>query len=347
MLSQIRLAHFRNFIHADFTFGTHLTLIVGDNAKGKTSLLEAIHTAVYGTGFRQSREVELIHWNADDCIVDVQFKEDDTNFRFQVRLTKINTDRVHKTYYVNKTSKSAVQYAKNQTQAVLFAPEQIRIITGSPSRKRNYFDSVISAVDPLYKKALHSYEHALRRRNKVLEQYEDPGHLHEELFFWNQSLIENGAFVSQKRTDYVRFLNEHPNVDGKKFRAEYHKDAFSQARLERMFEKEMRFRRTLIGPQKDDFVLFLDGKQEKNISLYGSRSEQRMAVFWLKLNELAFFQRESDQKPLLLLDDIFSELDGHNRELIMKMIKNHQTITTTTEHEVEDLAEMPEVVIEL
>lgn len=347
VLSKLQITNFRNFSSSTFEFSPNLTLIVGENARGKTSVLEGLYTSIYGTGFRESREVELIHWDSDDSIVDALYTDGDVKQRFQMRLLRVGETRVQKKFFVNKTAKSSFQYRKNQMQAVLFAPEQIRIITGSPSRKRRYFDTVISSVDLSYKKSLRSYENALKRRNKVLEIYQNESDALRELSYWNALVVEHGMELTKKRTLYTQFLNDHPYIDGKEFRIEYHPNNISMLVLNDVLSKELRYRRTLVGPQKDDFELFLKGKKEKNVSLYGSRSEQRMAVFWLKLNELKLFEKDSKEKPLLLLDDIFSELDDHNRELVMKMIKDHQTIATTTEEDIQKIAQIPEVIIEL
>lgn len=346
-LKQIHLTNFRNFEKADFQFSPYLTLIIGENARGKTSLLEAVFSSVYGTGFRETREIELVRWEYDDNLIESVYKEQDQKTFFQVRMQKSSETTVRKTYYVNKTGKSSNQYRSMQTQAVLFAPEQIQIITGSPSRRRRYFDEVISAVDREYRKKLRYYENALRKRNKILERYEDELRLFDELRFWDNYLLEHGEYISKKRHSYIEYLNNHPSINGKKFSITYLQDLFSQKRLNEVKNREYRLRRTLIGPQKDDFIFNLYSPSEKNVSLYGSRSEQRMAVFWLKLNELSYFEEHTATKPLLLLDDIFSELDEHNRELVMAMIKEHQTIATTTEEEVKDLAEMPEEIIRL
>ncbi len=347
ILKHIHLTNFRNFEKADYQFSPYLTLIVGENARGKTSLLEAAFSSVYGTGFRETREIELIRWDYDENLVEAVFKDQDQETFFQVRMQKSSDTTVRKTFFVNKTGKSSNQYRSMQTQAVLFAPEQIQIITGSPSRRRRYFDEVISSVDREYKKKLRYYENALRKRNKILEYYEDELQAFEELRFWDNYLIEHGEYISKKRASYIEYLNAHPSVNGKNFSVVYSQDFFSQDRLNEVKKREYRLRRTLIGPQKDDYVFNLHAPQDKNVSLYGSRSEQRMAIFWLKLNELSYFEEQTESKPLLLLDDIFSELDDHNRELVMNMIKEHQTIATTTEEEVKDLAEMPEEIIHL
>lgn len=347
VLSKLQITNFRIFSVSSFQFSPNLTLIIGENAKGKTSLLEAVHTSVYGTGFRESREAELIHWDNDEGILEAHFLDGDINQRFQIRLFKIEDAHVQKKFFVNKAIKSVSQYRKHQIHAVLFAPEHIQITTGSPSRKRRYFDTVISTVDIAYKKSLRSYEHAFRQRNKVLESYENESDLIRELSYWNMLVIEHGSELTLKRNSYIQFLNDHPHIDGKEFRIEYHSNQISADLLAKIYVKELRYRRTLIGPQKDNFEIFFKKQKEKNISLYGSRSEQRMAIFWLKLNELNFFEQYSKEKPILLLDDIFSELDEYNRELIMHMIIDHQTIVTTTEQNIADLALMPKVVIRL
>jgi len=346
-INDITLVSFRNFKKSSFKFGDFLTLVIAENAKGKTNLLEAVYTVVNGTGFRESRESELILWDAPDCIIDSDFSDGEYKSKFQIRLTKTAENRVQKKYFINKTHKSSSQYQKNQTQSVLFAPEQIRIVTGSPSRKRRYFDVVLSSVDPDYKKSLRYFENALRRRNKLLENYENMKVLEDQIGYWNDLLISYGSAIFKKRQMYADFLNGNPDVDDKYFQVKYLKNEFSKERLKNVQEREIRFRRTLIGPQKDDFVFYLGKDSPKDAGLYGSRSEQRMAVFWLKLNELLFFEKKSGQKPILLLDDVFSELDENNRKLVMGMIKKYQTIATTTEDEIVDLSQMPEETIRL
>ncbi|MBP9691188.1 DNA replication and repair protein RecF [Candidatus Woesebacteria bacterium] len=346
-LTHIYLTNFRNFAHSDFPIGPDLTLIIGQNARGKTSLLEGIYCTVYGTGFRESREVELVRWEADANLIEGTFSDGDHDNLFQLKLQQTSETKVQKSFYVNKTKKTSTQYRTLQTHAVLFAPEQIQIITGSPSRRRRYFDEVLSAIDLDYKKKLHNYERALRRRNKILEVFEDEIQLLSEIAYWNAYLIEQASYITHARQQYIAFLNSHPEVNGKEFTITYHKDEFSQSRLIEAQTREYRFRRTLIGPQKDDFEVFLHEPKVKEVSLYGSRSEQRMAIFWLKLNELLYFEQASHAKPILLLDDIFSELDDRNRELVMKVIREYQTIATTTEEEIKDLSQMPEEVIRL
>ncbi len=344
VIQSVSLVHFRNFTKASFNFSSTLTLIVGENARGKTSLLEAVYTSVYGTGFRESREMELIKWESDQAIVESVFHEKNFSTLYQIHLRKEADNRVKKSFYINKTLKSYIQYHKIQTRAVLFAPQHIEVITGSPARRRAYVDTVLSSYDFEYRKTLHNYENALRKRNKVLEQYTNIAQLEKEIAFWNDYLIERAFILSQRRHAYVDYLNNNRLLSGKEFTIEYKADNFTKERLDEVYSQELRLRRTVIGPQKDDFILYLHDPSKKNVCLYGSRSEQRMAIFWLKLNELHLFEKSTSYKPILLLDDIFSELDIHNRELVMNMIREYQTIATTTEEEIKDLGQEPEVI---
>lgn len=347
IISSISLSNIRNFSKAHFEFSPHLTLIVGENARGKTNLLESVHVAVYGTGFRESRELELLYWDKSQGVVESTFIDDDIESLYQVRFMQKENNRVEKRYFINKTHKSSHHYRTYQTHAVLFAPQSLDIITRSPSRRRSYLDYVLSSTDLQYKTHLRNYENAVRKRNKILEQHSNIHALKQELIFWNDYLVERASYITKKREKYIEFINEHQSIDGRSFRITYLKNECTHVRLENCFNKEQLIRRTFIGPQKDDFEIWQQQPLEKNIHFYGSRSEQRIAIFWLALNEIKYVEQELKKKPILLLDDIFSELDMHNKELVMHMIAQCQTIITTTEPKLAQLAQMPEVVIEL
>ena len=168
-----------------------------------------------------------------------------------------------------------------------------------------------------------------------------------ELAYWNDYLEKQAGYLTKKRQEYVDFLNEHNNIDNKAFSVKYLKNEFNERRLEENFELEKRYRRTVIGPQKDDFEIYQKNNSLKNLHHFGSRSEQRLAIFWLKFNEIRLYEVSFKNKPLLLLDDIFSELDIKNKKLIIDLVKKYQTIVTTTEIELLELADMPKSIIRL
>jgi DNA replication and repair protein RecF len=209
-------------------------------------------------------------------------------------------------------------------------------------------DSVISSYDYTYKKRLRNYEHALRKRNKVLEKHRDPSSLSEELAFWDDYLIEQAQYISEQRSTYVDSLNAHPAIDTVSCHVVYEPNMFTRERLRETQEKERLIRKTLIGPQKDDFQIIMKKKEEeKDVHLYGSRSEQRLALFWLKLNEIRLLEEAIERKPVLLLDDVFSELDMQNKKRVMDLITQYQTILTTTERELLEMGGEEKAVIEL
>jgi DNA replication and repair protein RecF len=221
-------------------------------------------------------------------------------------------------------------------------------MTGSPEVRRKYFDRFLSSGDLEYKKRLTNYENALRKRNKVLETYRNDEQLKEELAFWNTYLEEQAIYVAGRRDAYCEFLNKNKKIDNKEFSIKYLNNELTKDKLKEMFEVEKRYRRTLIGPQKDDFAIYEETDHiSKNLHHFGSRSEQRLGVFWLKLNEIGYLEKIFGKRPILLLDDIFSELDAKNKKLILDLIKKHQTVVTTTEIELLDLVNVPKSIIKL
>lgn len=346
LLKQIILKNFRNFGDEKFNFNPFLTIIIGENAKGKTNLLEGIFLVVHGEGFRESKEEELIRFEQDQSDVQGIFASGDEDFLFQINIKKSGRG-VDKIFSLNKSRRKYFQYQRETAKAILFSPEQIEIMSGPPEKRRRYFDTLLGSFDLVYKKKLMNYENALRRRNKILQTYKSEADLLEELKFWNTYLEENARYLAQKRQGYVDFLNEHNKINSKEFSIEYLKSELNKKRLEENFELEKRYRKTVIGPQKDDFQLSKKNESLKNLHHFGSRSEQRLAVFWLKFNEIKFLEETFKTKPLLLLDDIFSELDVKNKKLIIDLVKKYQTVVTTTEIELLELADVPKSIIKL
>lgn len=347
ILSKITLHNFRNFRKQEFIFSPKLTIIFGENARGKTNLLEAIYCLTHGTGFRETKEEELMMLGETQAKLDGLLINNDIKTEFSIFVIK-TTDFLEKKYLINKTTKRLVSYREEIINSILFSPQQLEIITGSPDNRRQYFDKLISFYDLDYKKKLTNYDNALRKRNKILETYHNEKQLREELFFWDDYLEEQASYLNKKRTAYVNFLNQNQKIDDKKFLIKYLANELTVKRLAEILPQEKRYRRTLIGPQKDDFLLTLvENGFKKNLHLFGSRSDHRLGVFWLKINEIRYYQQTTKKKPIVLLDDIFSELDLKNKQLILKLIKEYQTVLTTTEFEAIELSETPKIVIKL
>lgn len=330
LLTRVVLHNFRNVEQRTVDFSSGLTVVLGPNSRGKTNLLESIYVITNGTGFRETKEIELLNFEKTQGSIDALFTQEPDQIHAKVMLL-MRGEMLAKSYFINKAKRGVREYLRDQTRSVLFAPQQIEILTGAPDLRRQYFNRLISLYDFEYKKRLDNYENAIRRRNKLLETVHDMFKLKEEIAFWDKYLVEQGQFLTKTRQSYVDFLSASPTLIEKTFSIEYVKNEISHERLDGIFDREMGARRTLIGPQKDDFIISITAK---NVHKFGSRSEQRLAILWLKLAEIRFCRQHTDKVPILLLDDVFSEFDEVNKKLVLELVKDYQTIATTTEKEI-------------
>lgn len=347
LLKQIAVKNFRNFINNIFYFNPFLTIILGKNSVGKTNLLEAIYFSSLGRGFREEKEEELINYGKEKAEVLTQMLKEKEKTELRIIIEKKNQG-VIKTYFVNKIKKKAFQYLSESQPAVIFSPSLIEIIEGEPENRRKYFDKIIARFDWEYKRRLINFENGLRKRNKILEKEKEKEKLKEELEFWDDYLIDQGSYLTKKREELVNFLNQHSRLDKKIFIINYLKNELTEKALKETFEKQLILKKTLVGPQRDDFEILL--KEEsgfKNLQKFGSRGEQRLALFWLILNEVNLYQEKLKKKPIILLDDIFSELDKDNKSLVLRLIKKYQTVVTSSQPEILDLIEVPHSIIAL
>lgn len=346
-LKKITLKNFRNFDHNEFYFNPFITIIIGKNAVGKTNLLEAIYFLNFSAGFREEKLEELIKNGKKTSEVLGSFKEEDEEIIFRLILENIDS-KIKKHLFINKIKKSTQAYFSQTPKAVIFSPSFLFLIEADPEKRRRYFDQIISLFDYEYKKRLINYENGLRRRNKILETVDDLERLKEELVFWNDFLIEQAKYLVEKRKEIVDFYNQHPNIDHYSFFIDYQPCEISQKTLAETFNKQLYQKKTLVGPQRDTFEFYLKKKGEtKNVHHFASRSEQRLTLFWLILNELKIYQEKINKRPMLLLDDIFSELDVDNQNLILKLINQYQTVITTTQPEILNLITLPHSLITL
>ncbi|MCS6956644.1 MAG: DNA replication and repair protein RecF [Patescibacteria group bacterium] len=333
-LKKIKLINFRNFKEKELIFDKNIALIIGKNSLGKTNILESIHFLINGVGFREEKEEELIKFQEKEAKVLGDFLINKDFLLYSIFLKLEKTGKTTKKFYIEKSEKKHFLYQKEQTKTVLFSPEQLEIIIGSPESRRNYFDKIISLFDKEYKKKLINYEQALRKRNKILELKLDFKKLIDELYFWDNYLIEQGSYLTLKREEYINFLNSNQKIYNQFFSIKYLKNEINKENLKDSLEESIKYKRTIIGPQRDDFEIYLlnnKDNQEKNIHKFGSRSEQRLALFWLKINEIKYIEKNKKIKPIILLDDIFSELDEDNRKIIFPIINNYQTFATSVE----------------
>ena len=350
-ISQLVLANFRNHQKQVFSFSEATTIIIGKNASGKTNIIESIYFLSSSKSFRLGKDLQAITFGAELARIKGEVKTDGDKKILEIIITNGEVMGVvtpYKKLLINDIPKRSIDFV-GILRSVLFWPEDMELVTYSPSMRRRYLDSVLVQVDREYRRTQVSYERGIRQRNKLLEGIsEHTAHRH-QLIFWDQLLIKQGNYITEKREEFIDFINGFslPTLfsTGLKYQLFYDKSIISLHRLEQYKDAEVAARVTLVGPHRDDMVFRIksrrmrdpaeagkkEGEELFDLAIFGSRGEQRLAILWLKLAELAFIENKTGEKPILLLDDIFSELDHAHREIIFGMVGNQQSILTVTD----------------
>ena len=392
ILEKLILSNFRNYLQREFEFGSGVSVLVGPNTVGKTNVLEAIYLLAVGGSFRDGKIEEMVNWGAElgrvqgiieqtlnpksqpmlklrpaGEILNKSQSQNSNVSKDQVELEVVVTRGVvqskrvvKRKYLVNGVSRSRAKFV-GSLLCVSFRPEDMRIVEGSPARRRVFWDELLSQVDPEYARALGSYTRGLRRRNKVLEMIREGRTGRAALTFWDQLVLKNGELVQDGRRELVEFFNLGESYSEFGLGLDYYISVMSEKRLSQYSQQEVAAGYTLVGPHRDDFVI--NSKFEpparlglgqanhkqiqnsntqfqkgRNLAIYGSRGEQRMGVLWLKLMAMEYVEKKMGQRPVLLLDDILSELDSGHRKMILAVAGKQQTIVTSAdENDLEDL----------
>lgn len=352
-LAGISLQYFRSYTQKSFLFPKQTTVIVGENAQGKTSILEAIAALSTGESFRAEKVDEMIQFNQElgrikGKVIYHKTEEELAELEattithgtaeeldLEMTLTRgfVNGKKVQtRMYTVNGVNRRKKDFV-GKFFTVAFRPEDMRLIEGSPSRRREFIDTVLTTADSAYALSLKTYEDGLKRRNKLLQQINEGFAPVTVLSYWNNLLLKHGKIVQDKRTDFFRTFNEVEFPVN--FELEYQPSVMDEAHLAKHAAAEIAVGHTLIGPHKDDFfVKLLFGEELRDVALYGSRGQQRLAVLWLKVCELDYIKTQTDHLPVLLLDDILSELDEGHRHDVLSLLQQGQSIVTTTEEKI-------------
>ncbi len=344
LIKSLALQNFRNFTLTSFNFAK-TNLIFGNNGIGKTSIIEAIYLLATADSFRAGKVEEMIRLEADlgrvQGLIDLEganADEENEELKLEAMLTR-GVVQGKKTQYrlfsvndIRRRKKDFLAFFK----AVVFRPEDLRLVEGSPSRRRSFLDTALSMVSMEYAMALSRYEQTLKRRNRLLQKVSEGKEARDTLNFWNLNLIKNGEILQRQRSGFIDFIRE--VVFPFELNIEYEPSIISERKILEHLDKEIFLGHTLIGPHKDDFTLKFSQEEKKidNLSLlaYGSRGQQRLGVLWLKVAELQFLTDKIGYQPVLLLDDILSELDVHSKSMVLDLLQSYQSILTTADAEV-------------
>jgi DNA replication and repair protein RecF len=382
-IEHLSLTNFRNYARLELDFPGRTILLQGDNAQGKTNLLEAIYYLATTRSPYAGAEYELVNWLAENqdlphARLTAQVRKGDSSLRIEITLVKTqasgtNSPRYRKHIKVNGVNKRALDLI-GQVNVVLFLPEDIVLVAGSPSGRRRYLDATLCQIDPRYCRTLQKYNRVLTQRNHLLRTLREREGDLDQLLFWDRSLVDNGAYLVARRQEVISELDRlaraiHLELTGQKerLRLRYEPsfdpsrppppdyqlslelelyspsepgihplvanlgqvaEAF-RAQLREIRRREILQGMTLIGPHRDDLRFLVGGI---DLTTYGSRGQQRTAALALKLAEVKLIGQEVGEQPILLLDDVMSELDDARRGYLMRMMDGaQQAILTTTD----------------
>ncbi len=349
-LRSLSLQNFRNYDKSDFNFTKDIAVVIGPNTAGKTNLAESIFYLSTGRGSKAEKDADLIRFGENTARISGVLAD---KTELSVVVSRENSDEretIRKKYLVNGVSKRRADFAGNLV-CVLFSPEDLDIIIGGPNLRRRSLDNLLEQVDRDYRNATIAYTKALRQRNALLDRVKEEGVRNEKIFeYWDSLLIDNAAVITKKREEFVRFINDF-SKEIFDFIIFYDKSIVSSARLLQYRQAEVGAGVTLVGPHRDDlsFSMFNNARQTTHdIKSFGSRGQQRLTILQMKIIELSFIEKIIGQKPILILDDIFSELDAGHIKLVLQMIERQpaspgertsrggQSIVTTTHKEFVD-----------
>lgn len=326
-LKRLELTNFRNYSNLSLDFDQRPTILIGNNAAGKSNILEAIYLLSTTKSLRVETEDELIFDGAEFLRVEGFLDAPETELL--VILNKSQEEvNFRKKVLVNGISKRTVDFIGN-LPAVIFYPTDINMVIGSPSLRRWHLDLALAQADLSYKRALTSYEQFLTARNRVLKRIREGQAKPDELGYWTDELIKQAQLISVKRREFFEYINSLDKPLGE-FIFEYKASEVSLERLKETNGREVAAAATLIGPHRDDFVIYLG---ERNVAHFGSRGEQRTATLAFKLSQLEYMAKSLGKRPILLLDDIFSELDASHKAHVVEVVSKQQTVIATVDLE--------------
>ncbi|MHB1004151.1 MAG: DNA replication/repair protein RecF [Chloroflexota bacterium] len=366
-LSHLSLENFRNYARLEIDLQAGASVLLGDNAQGKTNLLEAIYFLATTKSFRASSDREVINWLALESspayarvVGRCERARGPVEVEIALRLDRPDLVQADvptpslKRIRVNKTARRAFDLI-GQINVVMFTPQDIDLVNGAPILRRRYLDLTISQVDTHYCRTLAHYNKVLLQRNHLLRQIRDRHARADQLDFWDEELVKAGTQVTLRRRQVVEELNElgeavHRRLTGtgEHLRIIYKPSLELDRYLEgladlmadpsptvaRAFREQLRHGQarevaqglSLLGPHRDDLAFLID---QVNVNAYGSRGQQRTVALSLKLAESTFLEGHAEDKPILLLDDVLSELDERRRNFLVETIHNGQQVLVT------------------
>ena len=336
-ISKIYLKNFRNYEEQEISLEKGINIFYGDNAQGKTNIIESIFLSSFGKSFRSSKDKELIKFNENQAIVKIDYEKEDRSGNIKAEIGE------KKIFYINGVKQTKVSNIIGKINVIIFSPDDIEIIKDGPQRRRKFIDMMISSLKPNYLHLLNDYNRVLDQRNTYLKQITKEGKsedlldiLDEQLadlsfkiFSYREKYLEKFSSIIQENHDIITKNNQ--NME--EIKIKYISNAQDQNGFLNNLKKSRKIDLirgyTSTGVHRDDFIVYIN---KKIVSIFGSQGQQRTATLTLKLCELKIVKEEIGESPILLLDDFMSELDETRRKNFLQNLTDSQVIITCTDN---------------
>ncbi|TCK86796.1 DNA replication and repair protein RecF [Natranaerovirga hydrolytica] len=334
IIKSIALKNYRNYKYLKLDFDPKTNILYGNNAQGKTNIIEAIYLSSTSKSHRSNNDKELICFEEEEAHIRVIIEKEEKESKIDIHLKKNKKKGVA----INGLPINKVSQLLGTFKVIIFSPEDLKLIKDGPKQRRHFLDLELCQLDPLYYYNLQNYSKVLKQRNNLLKKinYKNSD-LFDTLKVWDDQLVQYGKYLIYKRTEFIKELNTivnriHSGLTGNLenlnlfYDLNVKADAFLK-KLEDNYEKDIRTKTTNSGPHRDDLLFDINNK---DVRKYGSQGQQRTAALSLKIAEIEIVSQISKDKPVLLLDDVLSELDNNRQKYLLEYIKSIQTIITCT-----------------
>lgn len=333
ILKSVALSHFRNYddLYMEFDKGTNI--LYGDNAQGKTNVLESIYVSGTTKSHKGSKDRELIQFGQEEAHIRTIVEKGGLDYQIDMHLKKNKSKGIA----INRMPIKRASELFGILNIVFFSPEDLNIIKNGPSERRRFLDVELCQLDKIYLYNLTKYNKVLNQRNRLLKDISFRPELLDTLAVWNMQLIEYGRKIIRARKEFVEELNGivyeiHKKISGNKEELvlKYEPDVLEEnleQELARCREKDLKFGQTSVGPHRDDLCFMI---QEIDVRKFGSQGQQRSCALSLKLSEIELVKKSIRETPVLILDDVLSELDSNRQNFLLNSIHDIQTVITCT-----------------
>ncbi len=340
-IKSLYVENFRNYDCERIEFVPTTNVFYGNNAQGKTNLLEAVYLFSHGRSHRAHSDMELIQFGKDYYSLSLDFSDSKRDYKTDIRYSNDKRKQIK----INNVPITKLSMLMNYLNVVMFSPEDLDLVKGSPSRRRGFCDEALSQIYPKYLSALISYHKALVQKNCLLKKLRLSGVSSDAMLScWNEQLATHGIVIYNFRMEFIEKIESlakdiHKDITSEELSLEYIsgiklKDATSNeflSVLEKNQSREIEQGASLLGIQRDDFKILINSNEAK---IFGSQGQQRTCVLSLKIAETEYIKTIKDEYPILLLDDIMSELDINRRKYLWECITDKQVIMTCTDTDI-------------